>query len=370
MSDRKLQSIVGCLLGTAVGEALGLPYQGLSRNKIYKFATPIRGHSFIFNKGMISTNTEHTCMVAQSLIVSGGDEAKFTHSLAWRLRFSLLGLPGGISLATLKSILKLWQFSSSDAPKRAGKAHRGINSADNKAAARSAIIGVCYGDNQEKLCSLVKASTLITHNNSKAELGAIAVAVAAYLASRQAWVSPQDYYQTLQNYLSTRSAKSLEIETAAFLSIIQQACLSAEKKETGVAFANKSANQTGVSSYVYDSIPLVLQIWLRYQDSYSNGVREIIYLGGNTDTTAAILGGIIGSAVGQAGISKKWLDNILDFPRSLNWIESLGERLAKTCEEDITQPALFLAFYLISLRNFLFWAVILFHLFYRLIPPY
>ncbi len=360
MSDRKLQSIVGCLSGTAVGEALGLPYQGLSRNKIYKFATPIRGHSLIFNKGMISTNTEHTCMVAQSLIVSGGDEAKFTHSLAWRLRYSLLGLPGGISLASLKSILNLWQFSSSDA----------INSADNKAAARSAIIGVCYGDNQEKLCSLVKASTLITHNNSKAELGAIAVAVAAYLASRQAWVSPQDYYQTLQNYLSTRSAKSLEIETAAFLSIIQQACRSAEKKETGFAFADKSANKTGVSSYVYDSIPLVIQIWLRYQDSYSSGVREIIYLGGNTDTAAAIVGGIIGSAVGQAGISKKWQDNILDFPRSLNWIESLGERLAKTCEEGITQPALSLAFYLIPLRNFLFWAVILFHLFYRLIPPY
>lgn len=362
MRDRKLQSIVGCLLGTAVGEALGLPYKGLSRNKIYKFGTPIRGHSLIFDRGMISQNTEHTCMVAQSLIVSGGDEAKFAHSLAWRLRFSLLELPVGINLATLKSILKLWL--------KLGRGNHGINCADNRGTARSAIIGVCYGHDQEKLCSLVKASTLITHNNSKAELSAIAIAAAAYLASCQAWVSPQEYYLTLQNYLSTRSAKSLEIETAAFLSIIQQACHSAEKNETGSAFADKSANKIGVSSYAYDTIPLVIQIWLRYQDSYSSGVKEIIYLGGNTDITAAILGGIIGSAVGERGISKKWLDNVLDFPRSLDWIESLGERLAKTCEKGVAQPPLPLAFYLIPLRNILFWAVILFHLFYRLIPPY
>lgn len=34
MSDRITESIVGCLLGTMVGDALGLPYEGLSGKRI------------------------------------------------------------------------------------------------------------------------------------------------------------------------------------------------------------------------------------------------------------------------------------------------------------------------------------------------
>lgn len=47
-------------------------------------------------------------MVAQSLIVSFSQVSTFTTNLAWQLRFWLIGLPGGISYATLKAILKLW----------------------------------------------------------------------------------------------------------------------------------------------------------------------------------------------------------------------------------------------------------------------
>ena len=362
MSDRKLESIVGCLLGTAVGDALGLPYERLSRNRIYKSYTPIRGHSLILNKGMISDDTEHTCMVAQSLIVSGGDATKFAHYLAWRLRFWLLGFPAGIGLATLKSTLRLLiGFTPQES---------GVNSAGNGAAMRSSIIGVCYGDNPPKLLSLVKASTIITHNNPKAELGAIAVAVAAYLASRQSLVTPQNYYQTLQKFIVNPATELPRSETVVFLKIMEKACMSAEKQESGVAFAAKLANNDGISSYMYDTVSTVIQVWLRNQDSYSEGIREIIYLGGDTDTTAAILGGIIGASVGITGIPRKWLDDILDFPRSINWLKSLGETLARACKTKTPQPALPLKIYLIPLRNIIFLATILFHAFYRLLPPY
>jgi ADP-ribosylglycohydrolase len=90
--DRTL-SIIGCLLGTAVGDALGLPYEGLAKRKI---KLPIDRHRFLFGRGMVSDDTEHTCMVAQSLIVSAGDERIFAKALAWRLRFWLLLLPAGI----------------------------------------------------------------------------------------------------------------------------------------------------------------------------------------------------------------------------------------------------------------------------------
>lgn len=360
MKDRYLKPVIGCLLGTAVGDALGLPYERLSRARIHQFHTPITGHGLILNQGMFSDDTEHTCMTAQSLIVSGGDPAKFTHDFAWRLRLWLLGFPAGIGLATLKSSLRLWIGFS---PQKSG-----VNSAGNGAAMRSAIIGVCYGEDPPKLLALVNASTIITHNSHKAELGAIAVAVAAYLASVQSSIQPQEYYQTLKEFITYSSTKLSEAEVTAFLYLIKQACVSVEQNETSVAFANKLDNHQGVSGYIYHTVPIVIQVWLRNQDRYSQGIREIIYLGGDTDTTAAILGGIIGASVGISGIPQQWLDNIVDFPRNIKWIESLGVRLAQSCKAKSAYPALSLAFYCIPLRNLVFLIAILFHAFYRLLP--
>ena len=336
MTERYLKSVMGCLLGTAVGDALGLPYEKLSRKRIYRSHTPINSHKLILNWGMFSDDTEHICMTAQSLIVSGGDPQAFTHDLAWRLKFWLLGLPAGIGLATLKSSFRLLIGFS---PQRSG-----VDSAGNGAAMRSAIIGVCYGEDPPKMVALVKASTIMTHNNHKAELGAIAVAVAAYMASIQSSIQPQKYRQTLQEFLAYFSAESSDTE-AEFLDLIEQACLSAEQNEPGAVFADKLSCQNGVSGYIYCTVPIVIQIWLRHQNRYSQGIREIIYLGGDTDTTAAILGGIIGSSVGISGIPKHWLDNIVDFPRSPKWIQALSQRLAHSCTEKSANSALSLAFY-------------------------
>jgi len=152
------------------------------------FIQILNGHNFLFGRGMVSDDTEHTCMVAQSLIVSSGEVSTFTTDLAWRLRFWLLGLPGGIGYATLKAILKLWLGFKPE--------HSGIFSAGNGPAMRSAIIGVCYGNDSQKLRELVKPSTRLTHTDPKAEFGALAVAIAAYLSSQRSNVTPQKYYFT------------------------------------------------------------------------------------------------------------------------------------------------------------------------------
>jgi ADP-ribosyl-[dinitrogen reductase] hydrolase len=101
--------IAGAILGTAVGDALGLPREGLSRNRARKIfgVSPLR-HRFIFGRGMISDDTEHTCMVAQALLRAPNDPDAFARSLAWRFRFWLLGLPAGVGFATLRAIGKLW----------------------------------------------------------------------------------------------------------------------------------------------------------------------------------------------------------------------------------------------------------------------
>jgi len=99
---------------------------------------------------------------------------------------------------------------------------------------------------------------------------------------------------------------------------------------------------------------VVIQVWLRNQHDYQGAVTAIIQLGGDTDTTAAILGGIMGAAVGKTGIPQQWLKDLWPYPRSVNWIEALGQRLAVVTENGAGKSALSLPVYGIIAGNLLF----------------
>src|SRR5947209_2634822 len=101
-------AIAGCLIGMAVGDALGLPLEGLSPRRGRRLFPHIDRYQFLFRGGMFSDDTEHACMTAQALLISGGEPDRFLGSLAWRLRGWLLGLPLGTGRATLKACVKLW----------------------------------------------------------------------------------------------------------------------------------------------------------------------------------------------------------------------------------------------------------------------
>ncbi|MBE9029254.1 ADP-ribosylglycohydrolase family protein [filamentous cyanobacterium LEGE 11480] len=353
MKHRLEASIIGTLLGTAVGDAIGLPYEGLSRDRRRVLYPMINHHRLVFGKGMISDDTEHTCFVAQSLIASAGNVEQFRRELAGRLQFWLLGLPAGIGLATLRSICRLWVGI---APQKSG-----VFSAGNGPAMRVTLLGVCYGDQPEYLRRMVQASTRITHTDPKAEYGAMAVAIAAYLASLGQDVLPNDYAQLLND--------RLPVEAEALLDLIKLAVASAVANESTIDFANSIGCRGGVSGYVYQTVPVVIQTWLRYQDDYLNGILEIVQAGGDTDTTAAILGGIIGARVGKLGIPQLWVADMLEWPRSMDWIERLGRRLVQVLDGDL-QPALPVFVPGLILRNLGFLMIVLFHGFRRLLPPY
>lgn len=96
MTPAAENALIGCLLGTAVGDAMGLACEGLSRRRQAKMFPVLNGYRFLFGKCMTSDDTEHTCMLAQSVIAHGasGDEQKFLSNFAWRLRFWILGRTG------------------------------------------------------------------------------------------------------------------------------------------------------------------------------------------------------------------------------------------------------------------------------------
>lgn len=261
-------------------------------------------------------------------------------------------MPGGIGYATLKAILKLWLGFKPE--------HSGIFSAGNGPAMRSAIIGVCYGNDSQKLRELVKASTRLTHTNPKAEFGALAVAITAYLSSQRSNVTPQKYYFTLQNYIN-------DVE---FLKLIKQACESVDGNISTQSFAAQMALGRGVSGYIYHTVPVFIHTWLRYQQNYPQAIEEIIRCGGDTDTTAAILGGIIGASVGKSGIPTAWLKGLWEYPITIKWVELIGKRLALVSHLGTQSNYLPLPVYALVLRNLLFMIVIIFHGLGRLLPPY
>src|SRR5215469_8582934 len=128
--------LAGLLFGTAVGDALGLPAENLSAEKIKRRWGGNWKMRFLFGRGMVSDDTEHTLMVAQTLLEHPDDALKFHRSLAWKLRWWFLGLPGGVGLATARACLKLWLGFPP------GKS--AVNSGGSGPAMRSAIIGAYF----------------------------------------------------------------------------------------------------------------------------------------------------------------------------------------------------------------------------------
>ncbi len=90
--------IYGSMMGAALGDSIGLPFEALSRQKIAKKNPAFKSQSLFFGKGMFSDDTEQTVAVAQTLIESYDDVEQFSKGMRKRLQFWLLALPAGVGL--------------------------------------------------------------------------------------------------------------------------------------------------------------------------------------------------------------------------------------------------------------------------------
>jgi len=70
----------------------------------------------------------------------------------------------------------------------------------------------------------------------------------------------------------------------------------------------------------------------------------VICCGGDADTTAAIVGGIIGSGVGKKGIPSEWVDGLWEWPRTVGWMQRLAGQVSRTQLEGTTERPLRLQF--------------------------
>jgi ADP-ribosylglycohydrolase len=358
--NRHLDCLTGVLLGTAVGDALGLPRENLSRRRAERlFGKPPLRHRFLLGRGMTSDDTEHACLVAQALLRRPDDPERFARSLGWGLRWWLLGLPAGLGRATLKASLKLWLGFP--------PARSGVRSAGNAPAMRAALLGLCFGGNVEKLRAFVRAATRMTHTDPRAERGALLVALAAHHGATRgpAGVDPPAFLHAARAALP-----DLDAELAGLLQRLEE---HQQRNASLVDLADALGQKRGVSGYIYHTVPLALYAWLRWPGDFRTSVEEVIALGGDADTTGAITGALIGATVGGSGVPLDWLAGLLEWPRSVRWLRRLAERLAERFAQQGPgqgKGALPLFWPGLLPRNLLFFATVLIHVGRRMLPPY
>ncbi|MBC8298944.1 MAG: ADP-ribosylglycohydrolase family protein [Pelagibacterales bacterium] len=66
----------GCLIGAAIGDSVGLPYEGMSSSTGKKLFGLPNKQKLLFGLGMVSDDTEHLVIVLRSYKKANGDADK------------------------------------------------------------------------------------------------------------------------------------------------------------------------------------------------------------------------------------------------------------------------------------------------------
>ena len=335
--ENKLQ---GCLIGAAIGDSLGLPYEGMSSSSGKKLYGIPDKHKLLFGLGMVSDDTEHLVIVLRSYRKANGDAESFSKILASKLKIWTLALPLGVGKASLISGIKLlFSFSHKNS---------GTFSAGNAPAMRVSILGLLCDDNV-KLREFVKRTTYISHTDPKAYRGALAIAVAAKLAGENKKVDPDSF---LESFKKINDSKCEEFDE-----ILKKTIQSVNSKQSTQNFAESLGLSKGVTGYIYHTIPIAIHAWLSNQDNFQTGLMNTIQCGGDTDTVGSIVGSLIGIQVGAENIPENWRKGLFDYP--LNE-KSLKEIANNTYNRSIIRELIVFPF-----RQTLLFILIILHILYR-----
>lgn len=345
------QHIMGCILGTATGDAIGLPRERLGRKRARRLFGPSPlEHSLVCGRGLCSDDTEHTLMLAQALMEAGVDADRLAVALARRLRWWLIRIPAGVGFGTLRACVKLWLGFS--------PARSGVNSAGNGPAMRSAILGLATAD-RLAMSRLVTTITRLTHTDPRAEQGARVVATAAWLIRHESGMNSE-----------TVAANLVEVaEDDELRSSLNAVVHALRRDEEATEYADSLWLSAGVTGFANHTVPAAVYCWLRHRGDFRAAVEAAVELGGDTDTVGAITGALAGAELGPDAIPNTWLDRLIEWPCTIEWMRALASRLT-ICLETNTRQYERLPAAGILIRNVLFTIIVLTHGIRRLLPPY
>lgn len=305
----------GCLLGLALGDVLGAAVEafppavaGEYAIRLSETTVPATGPGG-WAIGQVTDDTQLSRVLLESILEQGRfDPAIFAARL---LRFVQSGRLVGGGPATFGTVRQLalgvpWQESGMPSPY-----------AGNGAAMRAAPLGLVYRHDPRRLSMVAMDQARVTHHDSRAIAGAVTIAWAVAIASRQDPVVPADFLREIAANVDPVdpgfSAVLLRLIDWVRLpppSAVEAMALHGLEPEAG-------AGWQGISSFVVSSVCWSLFSFLRHPEQWWEAVRVAIAVGGDTDTIASMTGAIIGARLGTRGLPGALFTRISDAGQGL-----------------------------------------------------
>lgn len=304
-SQPDLQSrFLGCLVGGAVGDALGAPFEGYWEHQLPGRKALLRGFAEVegYPRGQYTDDTQLTIATIESIVRRGGLEpADIARSIAslWKTQ-SVIG-PGGACTFAALAFLRTRDWRTCGAP---------VGQAGNGTAMRTAALGLAFLRDPERLPKVVADISRITHKDPRSVAGGVAIAKAAQLL---ATLDTSD-----EGSFCGAIADAIRPFEATFADLIEGLpSRLQEDRETAlhaIAWAGSTRPEFSRPIITPFVIPTVLaSLWaiLRHPSSWSMAVAEAIHLGGDVDTLGAIVGGLAGTRLGLEAIPGHLAEGVL-----------------------------------------------------------
>ena len=342
-----MSALLKVIQGTRVGDSIGLPMEDFPPHRIsnLRWTTPLQ-QRFVFDHGMWSDDTEHTLLLIEAVMESEQNVDRFQKVFSKKLCFWLTMLPPGIGIATLHSLLR--RITGHSLSKSA------VFSAGNGPSMRAAALGVLFANEPSKRLAYNHAQVTVTHSDPKALYAAeLVVEIAASFTNELTDISP------VLNECSKRSANP---EWQRLIAILMESHAKGRPISETLHQLNICLRK-GVSGYSYHTVPVAIALGLKHQWHFENTLTELISLGGDTDTTAAIAGALC-ALHPHSHIPKSWDQRYLEWPLTAERMNRITHQIEQGQSARYYHWA-FWPFYLMC--NIIQLHCILFHLFRGLI---
>lgn len=173
----------------------------------------------------------------------------------------------------------------------------GEGSLGNGSAMRVAPLGAYFADDFATVATQARISAAVTHLHPEGAAGAIAVAIAAAWAWQwnsggrrepRAALLANAYQHTPDGSVRQGIARAQQVELDEW------------------EFTAAEMLGNGGQITCADTVPFCLWIATRHLDSFTDAMWNTVRAGGDIDTNAAIVGGIVSLAVGRPGVPEEW----------------------------------------------------------------
>lgn len=294
--------IAGCLMGGAVGDALGFTTENLSRKRIKQKYNRVTDYHVWPNHGYYTDDTQLTIMLAETLLESGDFDAHlFRNKLArwWLVHPRLSGR--STKNAALKCFFRCKE-TGYDVPGSSG-------------AMRAAPLGIFFRDNLDELVSKTVECCRVTHTNNSAIAGALTNAFSvAYALRTQTW-NQSEYLTQVSDIVSGFDKKLADRlrDIPELLDVSEDEALRELMKHSVI---------TG--SPIGDITMTAVYAFLKFPRDYERSVLFCVNAGWDTDTMAAINGNIAGAFNGLNGIPARWVERLENGYKGRDYILQLA----------------------------------------------